>query len=122
MNKVILVGNVVNDIKLTESESGVKFTGFSLAVRKEYSVKDGERESEFIKIIAWRTLGERIAQYVNKGDKIGVCGRLQTRSYEKDGQKRYVVEVVADSVEFMGKKQDATDPSLTPITDDSLPF
>lgn len=122
MNKVILIGNVANDIKLTESDSGVKFTGFSLAVRKEYAVKEGERDSEFINIIAWRTLGERIAQYVKKGDKIGICGRLQTRTYEKDGQKRYVVEVIADSVEFLGKKQEQQDPSLTPITDENLPF
>ena len=129
MNKVILIGNLARDPELITTNNGVSLCKFSLAVQRNFSGSDGEREADFLPIIVWRGQAENCSRYLTKGSKCAVCGNIQTRSYEaQDGTKRYVTEIVADSVEFLntkgsGEGQPKKDVSeLEPIDDDTLPF
>ena len=102
MNKCIFVGNLTKDIELQKASEDVAFCRFNIAVNRPYRTADGEREADFITIVAWRTLAEQCAKYLSKGKKVCVCGSLQSRSYDdKDGNKRYVSEIVAEDVEFI---------------------
>lgn len=108
-NKVILIGNLVNDPEVKQTQSGVSVTSFRIAVGRKYAAKaqDGSQQTDFINIVAWRNTAEFIAKYFQKGKSILVCGSLQTRDWtDQNGQKRYVTEVVADEVSFVEKKAD----------------
>ncbi|MDE7394678.1 MAG: single-stranded DNA-binding protein [Clostridiales bacterium] len=144
MNKCILVGNLTRDPELTQTNSGISCCKFTLAVNRNYVNTNGEREADFINIVTWRGLADNCGKYLSKGSKIALCGQIQTRSYEdKDGNKRFVTEVVADDVEFINtSKNDAAEPKqaaqteqmaqpqrkqvamneLKPVDDDGLPF
>lgn len=130
MNKVYLIGNLTKDVELAQTPSGVNVAQFTIAVSRPYANANGDREADFHKCIAWRGLGERIAQYCKKGDKIAIVGSLQNRSYEdKNGGKRYVTEVVVSEAEFLTPKKTelerAKEPELEPIPEDEqigLPF
>lgn len=139
MNKCILVGNLTRDPELTQTQSGVSMCRFSIAVNRTYANANGEREADFINIVTWRGLAENCGKYLSKGRKVAICGSIQTRSYEdKDGNKRYSTEVVADDVEFInsagGNDGTAREPvertaapkkltsELKPVEDDGLPF
>lgn len=128
MNKVYLIGNLTKDVDVAETPSGVNVARFTLAVSRPYTNSNGDREADFHNCIAWRGLGERIAQYCRKGDKLAIVGSLQNRSYEdKDGNKRYVTEIVVSEAEFLTpKKADdskAKEPELIPIPEqERLPF
>lgn len=101
MNNVVLIGRIVADPELKTTASGVEVTSFRIAVDRPYQ-KDIERKTDFIGIVAWRKTAAFICQYFTKGKPIAIKGSLQTRSYEAgDGSKRNVVEVLADSVEFV---------------------
>lgn len=103
-NKVILVGNLAVDPELKQTQSGVSVCSFTLAVNRKYN-KDGTNECDFITIQTWRQTAEFVAKYFKKGKSILVCGSLQTRNWtDKDGNKRYATEVVADEVSFVGDK------------------
>lgn len=129
MNKVILVGNLTRDPELATTNNGISYCRFSLAVPKRFNA-GGEREAEFINIVVWRGQAENCAKYLKKGSKAAIVGNIQTRSYDaQDGTKRYVTEVVAEEVEFIGSRQggegampkeDVLD--LQPVDDDTLPF
>lgn len=107
MNRSILVGRLTKDPELRTTANGIPTTSFTIAVNRTYSNQNGEKEADFINIVAWRKQAENIAKYCNKGSLVGVDGRIQTRSYDaQDGTKRYVTEVVADSVSFLGSKSD----------------
>ena len=134
MNKVILIGNLTRDPELRTTRSGTSVCSFTIAVNRNYMDANGERQADFIGIQTWRGLAESCAQYLSKGRKVAVAGSLQSRTYDdKDGNKRTVLEVVADEVEFLSeRKQDAAQPAppkpeqtrmgmLTPAPDD-LPF
>ena len=115
MNKCIFVGNLTRDPELTTTTSGVSVCRFSIAVNRTYTNANGEREADFINIVAWRGLGENCAKYLSKGRKVCVCGSLQTRSYDdKDGNKRYVSEIVAEDVEFINSASQQGDGSERP--------
>ena len=117
MNKVILIGNLVRDVELSTTPSGVSVAKFTLAVNRTFTNSEGEREADYPNIIAWRDLADRCAQYLSKGKKAAVVGMLQTRSYEVEGQKRYVTEVVASEVEFLtpkGESQQAAPQGYAP--------
>ena len=106
MNKVYLIGNLTKDVDLAETPSGVSVAQFTIAVSRPYENSNGEREADFHKCVAWRGLGERIAQFCKKGDKLAVVGSLQNRSFEdKDGNKRYVTEIVVVEAEFLTPKK-----------------
>ena len=102
MNKVILIGNLTRDPELRTTPSGVSVCSFSIAVNRRRANQQGERETDFFNIIAWRGLGDLCGKYLSKGRKVCVTGEIQNRSYDgKDGVKRYVTEIIADDVEFL---------------------
>lgn len=102
MNKVILLGRLTKDPDVRTTQTGKIVTSFTLAVARFGGQKD---EADFISIVAWDKLGENCGNMLSKGQRTLVEGRLQIRSYDgKDGQKRWVTEVIAQSVEFMDRK------------------
>lgn len=104
MNKVILMGRFTGDPELRYTQSNKPVSSFSLAVNKRVN---GENKADFINCVAWNTTAEFISKYFNKGQQIAVVGRLQNKSYEdKDGNKRYSIDVVVEEVEFVGNKQE----------------
>ena len=105
MNKVILMGRLTKDPELRRTNtSGIPVVSFTLAVDRRFKSQNGERETDFISLIAWRQQAEFVAKYLHQGSKICVVGTLQTRSYEKNGEKRYVTEVVVEEVYFAESK------------------
>ena len=106
MNKAILVGNLTRDPERKTTPQGTSVTTFTVAVQKRFkNQQTGTYDSDFINCVAWRSTADFVAQYFQKGSRIGVVGSIQTRSYDdKNGNKRYVTEVVADEVEFCGPK------------------
>lgn len=130
MNKAILIGNLTKDPEITTTTNGISVCRFTLAISRRYTKSDGERDTDFINIVAWRALAENAHKFLRKGSKTAVVGTIQTRNYDApDGSKRYVTEVVADEVEFIStrnndgatKKQDDV-AKLEPIDDNDLPF
>lgn len=103
-NQVVLMGNLTRDPELRTTPNGQPVCSFSLALNRSYKNKEGEWQevTDYIDIVAWGPLGERVAQYLTKGRPALVNGRLQSRSWEQDGQKRSKVEVVAQDVTFLG--------------------
>lgn len=130
MNKVMLVGNLTKDPELTQTTNGIEVCRFAVATQRRFKNSDGEYEADFINCVAWRKTAEFVHKYFKKGQKIGVVGNIQTRSYEaQDGTKRYVTEVVADEVEFVERRGSGDTnggtqkvDKLEPIEDDTLPF
>ena len=105
MNKVFLIGNLTRDPELTETPSGVPVCRFSIAVNRNYASQDGERQTDFFNVTAWRAMGETIARYTKKGNKVAVVGSIQLRNYEDNqGVKRTAVDVIAQDVEFLTPK------------------
>ena len=107
LNKVILIGNLTKDPELKQTPSGTSVVSFSIGVSRKYSGADGSRETDFINIVAWKGTAEFIAKYFRKGNGISIVGSLQVRSYDSNGQKRYVTEVVADEASFVERKSDS---------------
>ncbi|MGL4521258.1 MAG: single-stranded DNA-binding protein [Bacilli bacterium] len=108
INRVTLVGRLTKDPETRYTTNGIATCQFTVAVNRTFTNQAGEREADFVPCIAWRKQAENLANYMHKGALIGVDGRLQTRTYEvQDGSKRFVMEVVADSIQFLeSKKQD----------------
>lgn len=104
INSAVLVGRLTKDIEIRQTTSGSKTTSFTLAVNRT-SKKEGQPDADFISCVAWNKTAELMAQYLHKGSLIGVEGRIQTRSYDnQQGQKVYVTEVVANSVQFLDSR------------------
>lgn len=139
MNKAYLIGNVTRDLELSKTTSGVSVTHFSIAVNRPFVKDDGERETDFFNVTAWRGVAENCVKFLSKGSKVAVVGSLQNRSYEdKDGNKRTVTDVIASEVEFLSLKSADTDgekdtpenkksnkkdkSTLTEVTEEDLPF
>lgn len=117
INKVILIGRLIRDPDMRSTLSGISSCSFTLAVERSFTNQQGEKEADFIPIVAWRKLAETCGKYLAKGRLVAVVGRIQTRNYEdKNGQKRYVTEIIADEVQFLewGEKQ-----STAPATQDT---
>lgn len=105
MNKWLGVGNIATDITKRTTQGGVSVVTFRIAVNRKYANAQGQREADFIDCVAWRQTADFIAQHFIKGNRIGVEGAIQTRTYDaQDGSKRHVVEVVLDSAEFVAPK------------------
>ena len=105
MNKVILIGNLTRDPEQGKTPAGVDFCRFSLAVQRDFANANGERETDFFNITVWRKQAELCLKYLKKGNKAGIVGTLQNRTYEdKDGVKRTATEVVANEIEFLTPK------------------
>jgi single-strand DNA-binding protein len=147
MNKVILIGNLANDPEAFTTQSGISRSTFRLAVQRRFANAQGVREADFLTIVAWRATADFCNRYLCKGRKIAVEGSIQVRSYDaQDGSKRYITEIIADSVESLGSKSSeggegnkatGTDPTpppapqaspgasmndFTEVDDDELPF
>lgn len=103
-NQVILMGNLTRDPELRQTPNGQNVCSFSLALNRSYKGADGnwQEATDYVDVVAWGPLGERVAQYLSKGRPCLVNGRLQSRSWEQDGQKRSKIEVVAQDVTFLG--------------------
>lgn len=101
INNVTLVGRLVAPPELRKTPNNVSSLQSTLAVNRNFKNENGDREADFINFQAWRGTADIIAQYCSKGSLIGIIGRIQVRSYEKDGQRRYVTEVVAESVALL---------------------
>jgi single-strand DNA-binding protein len=103
-NQVILMGNLTRDPELRTTPNGTSVCSFSLALNRSYKGADGQWQeaTDFIDVVAWGPLGERVSQYLSKGRPCLVNGRLQSRSWEQDGNKRSKVEVIAQDVTFLG--------------------
>lgn len=103
-NQVILMGNLTRDPDLRQTPTGQSVCSFSLALNRSYKDKNDQwvEATDFVDVVAWGPLGERVAQYVTKGRPVLVNGRLQSRQWEQDGQKRSKIEVLASDVTFLG--------------------
>jgi len=107
MNKVMLIGRLTKAPELRYTQSGTAVASFTLAANRKFSNQNGEHEADFINCVAWQRTAEFVANYFTKGQQMALEGRLQVRSYDgDDGQRRWVTEVVAEQVEFVGSKQE----------------
>lgn len=138
LNRIILIGRLTRDPELRFTPAnGVPVAQFTIAVDRPFVNQKGEREADFIRIVTWRKLAETCANNLTKGRLVAVDGRLQIRSYEgQDGQRRYVTEVVADTVRFLDKPKTGSnepnfdsmdadfsfDPGMDDIEGDGVPF
>ena len=106
MNIVILIGNLVKDVELKATTSGKEVCSFTLAVQRNYKNADGKYDSDFINCIAYGKTAELVSKYTKKGDKISVEGKILTRSYEKDGKKVYVTEILVSNIDFLAMRKE----------------
>lgn len=108
MNKVIMIGNLVADPTLRQTNTGLSVCSFRIAVTRRFANPQGVRESDFFDVVAWRQTAEFISKYFTKGRKIAITGSLQSRNYEaKDGTKRTAIEIQVDEAEFVDSKRDS---------------
>lgn len=130
MNKVILIGRATKDFELRYTPTGVAVAQTTIAVERQVA-KDKEKESDFISLVVWKQLAETCANYIKKGHRFAVEGRIQTRNYENnEGRKVYVTEVVVDRVEFLepkngnsqGSQNNGNSRNSDPFQDDGKPI
>lgn len=115
LNKAILVGRLTADPELKQTTNGISFVSFSIAINRSYS-KGGERQTDFINIVAWRQTAEFIAKYFRKGNAIGIDGSIQTRNYvDKNGNNRTAFEVVVDNASFVESKSSSQASNVPPM-------
>ena len=137
INNVTLVGRLTRDPELRYTPSNIAITTFNMAVNRNFKNQDGNREADFINCMIWRQQAENFANWVKKGNLVGITGRIQTRSYDnQQGKRVYVTEVVADTFQLLEKRDNsanqaniedqipasfgATNP--LDISDDDMPF
>lgn len=126
MNKIILIGRLVNDTELKTLNNGTNYVQGTVAVNRNYKNSEGNYEADFIDFSAFGLTAELINKYFVKGDRIGIIGRLQSRSYtNQQGQKIIVREVIVENIEFLQDKKKVTQPSeeeTYTLPEDDLPF
>ena len=142
MNRAILIGNAVDKAETGQTESGVAYARFRMAVSRSYKNADGSRDADFFTVVCWRGLAEIAGRYVKKGGKVAVVGSMQNRSYEVNGAKRQATELIADGLELLGGSREQEAPpeeppayrpqtgsqmsmaqtGFTQVDDDELPF
>jgi len=125
MNKVIIIGRLGKDPELRYMPNGKAVAIFSIATSEKWTGKDGEKQerTEWHNIVAFEKTAELCAGYLNKGSQAAVEGKIQTRSWEKDGEKKYKTEIVVNRVEFLGSKVVKEDaPAEAPADDEEVPF
>lgn len=117
LNRTVLVGRLTKDPEYRTTPNGVSVTTFTIAVNRTFTNAQGEREADFINCVTFRKQAENVNNYLSKGSLAGVDGRLQSRSYEnKDGQRVFVTEVAADSVQFLEPKNSNQQPNNNQTT------
>lgn len=133
MNKFIGKGGLIKDIELQTTTNGNQFARFTLAIRRKIANANGERESDFISCLVWNKQAEFLSKYTQKGSQIAIVGRIETRTYEANNQKKYATEVVVEEIELCDRKpkeekeqsQEQTKKQtmkFEPVDDDNLPF
>lgn len=122
VNKVILVGNLGRDPEVLTFENGVKKASFSMATTESYKDKEGNKieQTEWHNIVLWRGLAEIAEKYLRKGNPIYLEGKIKTRSYEVNGQKKYITEIFGDNMQMLGRR-DQQDQQNTPQTQQTPP-
>lgn len=128
MNKAMIIGNLTRDPELRTTASGLSVCTFTVAVSRPFK----RDETDFLPVVVWRGLAENCGKFLAKGRKVGVCGHLQTRSYEDNSAvRRYVTEIIADDVEFLTPKGNAEQvmnshdsgyDDFEPLDDEQMPF
>lgn len=109
LNRIVLIGRLTKDVDLRFTASGKPTANFTLAVDRPYRNQQGEKEADFIPVVVWNKLAEHCANYIGKGRLVAVDGRLQIRSYDgNDGQRKYITEVVAETVKFLDRAKEET--------------
>lgn len=121
LNQVTLMGNLTRDPELRTTPNGQSVVSFSLALNRSYKDSSGEWQeaTDYVDIVAWAGLAERVAQYLNKGRRCLVQGRLQSRNWEQEGQKRSKVEVLANDVTFLDSRGASEDDGEATVSDKS---
>jgi single-strand DNA-binding protein len=104
MNRVILVGRITKEPELKRTAQDIAVVNFTIAVNRNYTDQQGEKQADFISCVVWRKQAENVAKYVSKGMLLGVEGRIQTRQYESETGMKYITEVLCDSVQFLENK------------------
>ena len=128
MNRVELVGRLTAKPELRYTGSNIPYARFSVAINRTFSNSQGQRETDFINVIIWRKQAENVCNFLDKGSLVSVEGRLQSNSYDdKDGNKRYSLDVVADNVQFLESKSQSqnrqnSNPSVTPYDYQDVPM
>ena len=106
LNQIVIVGRLVKDPELRQTEGGKKVTNITLAIPRSYKNSEGVYETDFVDCVLWTGIAENTTEYCKKGDILGVKGRVQTRTYENaEKEKRYVTEVVAEKVTFLSSNK-----------------
>lgn len=119
MNKVILIGNLCSDPEPHTTQNGVARSTFRVAVQRRFTNAQGQREADFLTVVAWRQAAEFCNRYLTKGRKVAVEGSIQNRSYQaQDGSTRWVTEIIADHVESLDKR----DNGFKEVEDEELPW
>lgn len=122
MNKVFLIGRLTRDPELRYTGNNTAVASFTIAVNRTYTNQAGEREADFIPVVVWRRQAESVKNYLSQGSQVAVEGRIQVRNYDdQNGQRRYVTEVIADSVEFIGSKRDNQSSGTSNYSNQSSP-
>lgn len=110
MNKAIIIGRLTADPEVRTTTAGIPVASFTVAVNRNFANQSGEREADFIRCVSFRRQAEVIGQYLSKGSKVAVEGRIQTGSYDApDGTKRYTTEIICESVEFLETRNQQQD-------------
>lgn len=132
INRTVLVGRLTKDVELKYTQSGQAVASFTLAVNRQFTNTQGEREADFIQCVIWRKAAENFSKFTHKGSLVGIDGRIQTRSYDnQQGQRVYVTEVVVDNFSLLeskgGSQAKVDDPfanngSPIDVSDEDLPF
>ena len=125
INRVVLVGRMTRDPELRRTPSGAAVASFALAINRNFSSANGERQTDFINCVVWNKAAENVERYCSKGSLVGVEGRIQSRQYDaQDGTKRTVVEVICDTVQFIEtkRKEEQVNPFVTPGLDLNVNF
>ena len=129
INKVILIGNLGRDPEVKYTQNGTPVANFSLAVNERFKDKSGQYQerTEWVNVVLWQRLAEIAGEYLKKGSKVYIEGRLQTRKYEKDGQTKYITEVIGSELVLLDARQESASEQPQPArtqaeTDSDIPF
>lgn len=114
MNKVILIGRLTKDVDMRTTQSQISNANFSIAVDRRFKDNNENKQTDFINCVAWRQTADFIGKYFKKGNKIGVVGQIQSRSYEKEGKKVYVTEVLVEEAYFVDSAQNTAQSAPAP--------
>lgn len=106
LNQIVLVGRLVNDPEIHKAENDITYSFITLAIPRSYKNEDGEYDTDFIKCKLLNLIATNTKEYCKKGDLIGIKGKIESKTYEKDDEKKYVIEVIAEKVTFLSSKKE----------------